>query len=270
MMYLLEANNVHKRFGNFTAVKGVSLTVAAGECVALLGPNGAGKTTTFEMFEGLIESDSGEIKLFEKTWRESRRDILPRIGVQLQETSLYKRFTVTETLKLFASFYHKTIPIHELLNLVGLEDKANSQLKDLSGGQKQRVYLAAAIINQPDLIFLDEPTTGLDPAARRGIWQIIETLKRKGVGILLSSHYMEEAQHLADRVAIMHQGEIIALGTTDELIQNYAKNDTQKLDHEEKKIPLNEPIDNQERNLNAAGTLEQVFLALTGRKIDHD
>lgn len=248
MTYLLEAKNISKAFKSFEAVKGISLSVRQGECLALLGPNGAGKTTTFEMLEGLLQPDTGEIQLFGKTWQGHRSEILTRIGVQLQETSLYKRFTVKETLDLFGSFYKKRKPIRELLELVELTDKVDTELRNLSGGQKQRVYIAAALINDPELIFLDEPTTGLDPLARRGVWNIIENLKKQGVGILLSTHHMEEAEFLASRVIIMDSGKIIAEGTSEELIVKHAGGEKITVRH---------------------GTLEDVFLNLTGRGLEN-
>jgi ABC-2 type transport system ATP-binding protein len=249
MPYLLEAKNLNKSFGNSQVVHNLSLKIESGECLAILGPNGAGKTTTFEMLEGLIQPDSGSINILGESWDTGREKILPRIGVHLQETSLYKRFTVRETLVLFASFYQNAIPLVDLLKLVGLQDKVDVELRKLSGGQKQRVFIAAAIINNPELIFLDEPTTGLDPAARRDIWDIIKSLKAKGVGILLSTHHMEEAEALATRVVILNEGKIIAEGPTEDLIKLYIGEDmitTRK------------------------GTLEDVFLTLTGRGLQDE
>ena len=248
MSHLIEVKNLSKSFKSFEAVKDLSLHVKQGECLAILGPNGAGKTTTFEMLEGLLRPDSGEIFLFGKTWERDRSEILSRIGVQLQETSLYKRFTVRETLELFGSFYKQRKPIKELLELVELSDKIDIELRHLSGGQKQRVYIAAALINDPELIFLDEPTTGLDPLARRGVWNIIQNLKREGVGILLSTHHMEEAEHLASRIVILDSGKIIAQGTSQDLIERFSGGEKVTVRH---------------------GTLEDVFLNLTGRGLEN-
>ena len=248
MTYLIEVKNLSKSFQSFEAVKDLSLHVKQGECLAILGPNGAGKTTTFEMLEGLLRPDSGEILVFGKTWDRDRSEILSRIGVQLQETSLYKRFTVRETLELFGSFYKQRKPINELLELVELSDKMDVELRKLSGGQKQRVYIAAALINDPELIFLDEPTTGLDPLARRGVWNIIENLKKEGVGILLSTHHMEEAEHLASRIVILDSGKIIAQGTSKELIEKFSGGEKVTVRH---------------------GTLEDVFLNLTGKELEN-
>jgi ABC-2 type transport system ATP-binding protein len=216
---LLVANNLRKSFGKVTAVNGLSLKLEPGECLALLGPNGAGKTTTVEMLEGLQTPDSGEIHIFGKNLRIDRRHILQDVGVMLQETALYKKMTVRETLELFGSFFHKSLKPSEAIALVELQEKADDRLEALSGGQKQRAYLACALINEPRLLFLDEPTTGLDPQARRMIWDLLERHKGKERSILLTTHYMDEAEKLADRVAIVDHGTIIAEGSPTELIK---------------------------------------------------
>jgi ABC-2 type transport system ATP-binding protein len=217
----LVANNIEKQFGAVKAVDKVSLTLHKGQCLALLGPNGAGKTTTCEMLEGLIMPDRGEIKVLGMEYARDRSNILEKIGVQLQETSLYKRYTVRETLDLFASFYRSPISTQTIIEKLDLGEKAETKLMQLSGGQKQRVYLGCALINSPEILFLDEPTTGLDPQARRNIWEKVEELKRENRSILLTTHYMEEAERLADVVAIMDAGKVIALGSPQELIQNH-------------------------------------------------
>jgi ABC-2 type transport system ATP-binding protein len=214
----LEANGIVKMYGNKRAVDGISVHVDKGECFALLGPNGAGKTTLCEILEGLRDADQGEISLFGMSLKENRDEILQKVGVQLQETNLYGRFTVKETLELFSSFYNDPISVDEIIKLMKLEAKENDILKNLSGGQKQRVYLGSSLINQPELLFLDEPTTGLDPQARRQIWEIISDIKKQGRSILLTTHYMEEAESLADRIAIQDHGKIIAEGTPNGLI----------------------------------------------------
>ncbi len=216
---LLVASNLRKNFGKVTAVDGLSLKVEPGECLALLGPNGAGKTTTVEMLEGLQSPDSGDISIFGKDLRTHRHQILAEVGVMLQETSLYKRMTVRETLELFASFFPKSLKPTEAIGLVELEERADTQLGNLSGGQKQRVYLACSLINEPRLLFLDEPTTGLDPQARRLIWDLLERHKSKDRSILLTTHYMDEAEKLADRVAVVDHGKIIAEGSPSSLIR---------------------------------------------------
>lgn len=216
---VLIARGLRKAFGQTVAVDGIDLDVKPGECLALLGPNGAGKTTTVEILEGLTPPDAGHIELLGHRLPQGRRQALQRIGVLLQETTLYKRYTVRETLELFASFYEHSTDINKLINRLTLGDKANAQLRTLSGGQKQRAYLACALINDPELLFLDEPTTGLDPQARRAIWDLLADIKTDGRSILLTTHYMEEAAVLADRVAIIDRGKVIATGTPHQLIQ---------------------------------------------------
>lgn len=244
---MLSARGLTKRYKNLVAVDGVDLTVGPGECLALLGPNGAGKTTTVEMLEGLTVPDSGVVEIFGKRLPGERRAILEKVGVQLQETNLYKRYTVRETLTLFGSFYKEAQDPEVIMKRMSLTDKADVQLRKLSGGQKQRAYLGCALVNDPKLLFLDEPTTGLDPQARRAIWDLLRELKAEGRGILLTTHYMEEAEVLADRVAIIDHGKIIAEGTPQELIKRTGVDQVKV-----------EP---------RHGSLEDVFLKLTGRTL---
>jgi len=218
---LLTAQHLRKKFGKLTAVDDITISVQAGECLALLGPNGAGKTTTVEMLEGLQSPDSGEIKIFGQSLKTHRQQIMQSIGVMLQETQLYKKLTVKETLQLFASFFQKSLSPVEAIAMVELGDKSKARLEHLSGGQKQRVYLACSLINEPRLLFLDEPTTGLDPQSRRMIWDLLIKHKGKDRGILLTTHYMDEAEKLADRVAIVDHGRIIANGTPSQLIREH-------------------------------------------------
>lgn len=220
MESLLIATNLRKSYGLTTAVHDISLSLRPGECLALLGPNGAGKTTTVEMLEGLLTPDSGQITIFGKDLKTQRSEIMQDVGVMLQDTQMYKRMTVRETLSLFASFFRSTLSIEEAIALVELQDKAKVQLSQLSGGQKQRVYLACALINNPRLLFLDEPTTGLDPQARRLIWDLLLKHKGKDRSLLLTTHYMDEAEKLADRIAVVDDGRIIAEGTPRELIES--------------------------------------------------
>lgn len=220
MESLLLAKNLRKSFGKLTAVNDLSLEVKAGECLALLGPNGAGKTTTVEMLEGLTQPDAGEISIFGMSLARERRQIMERVGVMLQDTQLYKRMTVKETLELFASFFQKSLPVSEALAMVQLQDKADTRLEHLSGGQRQRAYLACALINEPRLLFLDEPTTGLDPQARRSIWDLLSQHMGRDRSILLTTHYMDEAEKLAHRVAVIDHGKIIAMGSPKQLIQS--------------------------------------------------
>lgn len=220
MESLLVARNLRKSFGSVEAVNDISLDVKPGECLALLGPNGAGKTTTVEMLEGLLKPDQGSITIFGLQLERDRNRIMQDVGVMLQDTQLYKRMTVRETLQLFASFFNKGMSVNDAIARVELQDKADTQLGKLSGGQKQRAYLAASLINDPRLLFLDEPTTGLDPQARRLIWNLLEGHKAAGRSILLTTHYMDEAERLADRIAIVDHGRIIAEGTPTTLIRD--------------------------------------------------
>ncbi|MGA3010210.1 MAG: ABC transporter ATP-binding protein [Terracidiphilus sp.] len=209
---------LRKTFGDLAAVDGLDLEVARGECFGLLGPNGAGKTTTIEICEGLTPPDSGTVELLGLDWQTGATELRQRIGVQLQETQLPDKLTVMEALRLFRSFYHRGIPVDESIRTAQLEDKRNARIVTLSGGQKQRLAMACALVGDPGLLFLDEPTTGLDPQARRHVWDLVDALKHAGRTIILTTHYMEEADRLCDRVAIMDHGRIIALGTTPQLI----------------------------------------------------
>lgn len=209
---------LRKTFSDVVAVDGIDLEVAQGECFGLLGPNGAGKTTTIEICEGLTEPDSGTVELLGMNWREHERQLRQRIGLQLQETQFPDKLTVEETIRLFRSFFHKGISVEESIKTAQLEEKRNSRVVGLSGGQKQRLAMACALVGDPELLFLDEPTTGLDPQARRHLWDLVDELKRAGRTIILTTHYMDEAERLCDRVAIMDHGKIIALGTPQQLI----------------------------------------------------
>jgi len=210
-----------KRFTDVTAVNGLDLEVFVGECFGLLGPNGAGKTTTVEILEGLTVADQGEVELLGQRWNGGDdRALRERIGVQLQETQLPEKVTVIETLRLFRSFYQRGHSVEEVIQTVALEEKRNSRVGKLSGGQKQRLAVACALVSGPELLFLDEPTTGLDPQARLSLWDIVDKFRGSGGTILLTTHYMEEATRLCDRVAIMDHGKVIALGTPAELIES--------------------------------------------------
>ena len=200
------------------AVDGVDLEVFRGECFGLLGPNGAGKTTAVEICEGLLDATDGEVEVLGLGWRRNERELRQRIGVSLQETRLSDKATVAETVRLFRSFYRQGLEPEEALRLVGLTDKAASWVERLSGGQKRRLEIACAIVGRPELLFLDEPTTGLDPQARRQCWEIVDTLRAEGRTVLLTTHYMDEAEKLCDRVAVIDRGKVIALGSPAELI----------------------------------------------------
>jgi len=214
----LRVYNLRKTYKDVVAVDGLELDVRAGECFGLLGPNGAGKTTTIEICEGLTAPDSGEVELLGMDWNSNAADLRQHLGIQLQETQLGDKLTVVETLRLFRSFFKQGPRVAEVIALVQLEEKSNSRVGGLSGGQKQRLALACALVGDPDFLFLDEPTTGLDPQARRQLWELIERFKSQGRTILLTTHYMDEAERLCDHIAIMDHGKVIALGTPRELI----------------------------------------------------
>ena len=207
-----------KRYADVVAVDGIDLEVRRGECFGLLGPNGAGKTTTVEVLEGLLDRDAGDVRVLGLTWEHDERQLRERLGVQLQETYLAEKLTVEETLRLFRSFFREGKDVEEVLEAVQLQEKRKSWVKKLSGGQKQRLSVACALVGAPDMLFLDEPTTGLDPQSRRSLWELVQGYRASGGTILLTTHYMEEAERLCDRVAIMDHGRIIALGTPAELI----------------------------------------------------
>ena len=214
----IEVTDLHKSFAAVQAVRGLNLQVARGEVFGLLGPNGAGKTTSLEMLEGLVQPDSGQIHLLGMDWREHGTQIRNRIGVQFQSTQLDEKIKVREVLEMYSRYYVKTRPVPALLKLLQLEEKADAYQIRLSGGQRQRLALGLALVNDPELIFLDEPTTGLDPQARQSFWDLVRQLKAEGRTILITTHYMDEAEALCDRIGIMDHGQILQLGTPRELV----------------------------------------------------
>ena len=220
---VIEVEGLVKRYGEILAVAGISFSVEKGEVFGLLGPNGAGKTTTVECIEGLRIPDSGEIKVLGMRAHPNNHALKARLGIQLQGTAFLPRLTVEETLRLFASFYPRSLPVGELLELVALREKRRSQVKTLSGGQRQRLALAMALVNDPEVLILDEPTAGLDPQARRSLWDLITSLKGRGKTVLITTHYLEEAECLCDRVLILDHGQIIALGSPKELISKQSE-----------------------------------------------
>jgi ABC-2 type transport system ATP-binding protein len=215
---VLRCRDLRKRYGELEAVAGVSFEIQRGEIFGLLGPNGAGKTTTVEMLEGIRDPDGGELVVLGLDPRRQGRQVKSRIGVQLQNASLYPHLTVAELIELFGRFFPRHRPTDEIIELLDLGEKRNAQTRTLSGGQQQRLSVALALVNDPELVFLDEPTTGLDPAARRSLWGVIQGLSDQGTSVLLTTHYMEEAETLCDRIAIMDHGRILDEGTVDELV----------------------------------------------------
>ncbi len=223
---VLSVEGLTKRYGRLVAVDGISFQVRRGETFGMLGPNGAGKTTTLEMIEGLRKPDAGRITLLGLDAVRQRRAVQERIGVQLQSQALWPELTVEETLRTFRALFRRKVPLEELLERFSLVDKRRSLVRDLSGGQKQRLSVATALVNDPEVVFLDEPTTGLDPQARHSFWDLIRDMQRQGKTVIVTTHYMEEAEALCGRVAIMEQGQIIALDTPRELVRGLAFDNT--------------------------------------------
>jgi ABC-2 type transport system ATP-binding protein len=219
-MSIIKVNNLVKKYGDFTAVKGISFEVKEGEIFGLLGPNGAGKTTTLEIIETLREKTSGEVWVKGMNLDKDANEIKKVIGVQLQAAGYYPNLNLIQIIDLFGGLYNRDVDAMALLDTVNLRDKAKNKFKELSGGQKQRFSIATTLINDPAIIFLDEPTTGLDPQARRNLWELIKQVRDRGTTVVITTHYMDEAEVLCDRVAIVDSGTIIALNTPDELIDN--------------------------------------------------
>ncbi len=289
-MKIVEVKNLKKYYKDVKAVDGISFNVEEGSIFALLGPNGAGKTTTVEILEGLRKKDSGEIKLFGETVDDIPKEMKKRIGVQLQKSAFFSHLTVRETLSLFRELYGRGYRVREILEMVHLVDKEKSLVKNLSGGQLQRLALGVALINDPELIFLDEPTTGLDPQARRMVWGIIKDLKSKGKTIFLTTHYMEEAEYLADVVCIIDHGKIVEMGGPEEIIrrsglktviemetiEDFVVKGAEKLDTNKYRLIVNEPERVLPEILKSGKVsnvmirkpnLEDVFLKLTGHSL---
>ncbi|HVF38263.1 MAG TPA: ABC transporter ATP-binding protein [Gemmatimonadaceae bacterium] len=245
----LVVRELRKSYGDVRAVDGLELEVAAGECFGLLGPNGAGKTTTIEICEGLLPWDSGQVEVLGMTWERDATQLRARLGIQLQDTQLSEKLTIEETLSLFRSFYDRGREITDVIDVVQLGEKSSARVGTLSGGQKQRLAIACALVGDPELLFLDEPTTGLDPQSRRQLWSLIENFRSTGRTIVLTTHYMEEAERLCDRVAIVDHGHVIAQGKPADLIESIAATH-----------PPPPPKA-------SSATLEDVFVALTGRTL---
>lgn len=248
MKTIIKVSNLVKRYGELEAVKGISFEVYDGEIFGLLGPNGAGKTTTLEIIETLREKTSGEVTVDGRSIDTDKQNIKQTIGVQLQAAGYYPNLNLVELIHLFAGLYNEKTDARAMLQLVGLEDKAKSKYKELSGGQKQRFSLATTLINKPKIVFLDEPTTGLDPQARRNLWGLIREIRDKGTTVVLTTHYMDEAENLCDRVAIIDSGRIVSIDTPDRLIDHLIASGFERAKEIKK------------------ASLEDVFLNLTGKE----
>jgi ABC-2 type transport system ATP-binding protein len=249
MAAIIEVKNLVKKYGSFTAVNGVSFSVEKGETFGILGPNGAGKTTTLEIIEGLKRPTSGTVMLDGKNVDKETDAVKSVIGVQLQASSFFENLNLVELLEVFAALYNVKADPMKLLQEVELTDKAKNEVKELSGGQKQRFSIAVGLVNDPKVLFLDEPTTGLDPQARRHLWELIKAIKARGTTVILTTHYMDEAEVLCDRIAIMDTGKLITLETPDTLIKNLLATGFSK------------PVIQQQANL------EDVFLHMTGHAL---
>lgn len=249
MKQIIEVKDLVKKYGNFEAVKSISFGVMEGEIFGLLGPNGAGKSTTLEIMETLRNKTSGKVWVDGFDLDKSPNDIKKIIGVQLQTSGYYPNLKLDELLELFAGLYNKDINTHDFLEMVNLTDKAKAKFKELSGGQKQRFSVATTLINQPKIIFLDEPTTGLDPQARRNLWDLIREIRSKGTTVIITTHYMDEAEVLCDRVAVIDSGKIIAIDAPDKLIDDLVATGFER-----------------PKSVKAA-SLEDVFIHLTGKEL---
>jgi ABC-2 type transport system ATP-binding protein len=249
MNKIIQVNDLVKKYGDFEAVKGISFDVTEGEIFGLLGPNGAGKSTTLEIIETLRPKTSGKVVVDGLDLDRQPNEIKKIIGVQLQTSGYYPGLNLTELINLFCGLYNRDMKPMDLLELVNLKDKAKAKFKELSGGQKQRFSVATTLINQPKIIFLDEPTTGLDPQARRNLWDLIQDIRKKGTTVIITTHYMDEAEVLCDRVAVIDSGKIIAIDSPDKLIDDLVASGFER----QKEVK--------------AATLEDVFIHLTGKSL---
>jgi ABC-2 type transport system ATP-binding protein len=280
-MPAIEVSGLHKAYGNLEAVRGVDFSIEEGKVFGLLGPNGAGKTTTVEILEGYRERDAGDVRVLGHDPARPGPDFRERIGVVLQQSDLWPNLTVREIHSVFAGYYKAPRDVDEVVALVGLKDKADARVKTLSGGQKRRLDLGIALVGDPDLVFLDEPTTGFDPAARRAAWEMIRSLRSLGKTVLLTTHYLDEAEQLSDRVAVMREGQIVRIGTPAELTSTDLQTEIRyRQDGEEVLVRTDEPTRVLAELTSAAvargeeleglqvrrPSLEEVYLALTAEE----
>jgi len=236
------ARGLRKSFGELSVLRGIDLELRRGTCLGLLGPNGAGKTTTIEILEGLQQADAGEVQVLGMQWAQDARAIREAIGVQLQETQFQDKLSVYEVLRLFRSFYRKGKSVEEVLELVSLGEKQKARIKTLSGGQKQRLSIGCALISNPELLFLDEPSTGLDPQARRRVWEIVQAFKQAGGSVLLTTHYMDEAERLADDLLIVDGGQVIAKGSPASIISSLGASSFVEFEPQGERLPADDAL----------------------------
>ena len=278
-MSAVSVSDLHKSYGSYEALRGVDFEIQAGEVFGLLGPNGAGKTTTVEILEGYRTRDGGTVAVLDEDPQRAGLDWRERIGVVLQSSAMYPNLSVAESLQLFAGYYRQPLDVGSVVGLVGLEEKRDARVRTLSGGQQRRLDLGLGLIGDPEVLFLDEPTTGFDPAARRAAWEVIRSLRSLGKTILLTTHYLDEAESLADRVAVLREGHVVAIGRPEDLTGSAPATEIRyRLDGEDLIVSTHQPTQVLHELTSAAlaegrelenlsvrrPTLEEIYLALTG------
>jgi ABC-2 type transport system ATP-binding protein len=278
-MSAVSVSDLHKSYGSYEALRGVDFEIQAGEVFGLLGPNGAGKTTTVEILEGYRARDGGTVTVLDEDPQRAGLDWRERIGVVLQSSAMYPNLSVAESLQLFAGYYRQPLDVGSVIGLVGLEEKGDARVRTLSGGQQRRLDLGLGLIGDPEVLFLDEPTTGFDPAARRAAWEVIRSLRALGKTILLTTHYLDEAESLADRVAVLREGRIVAMGRPEDLTGSAPASEIRyRRDGEDVVVSTHQPTQVLHELTSAAlaegrelenlsvrrPTLEEIYLALTG------
>ena len=278
-MPAVSVSDLHKSYGSYEALRGVDFEIQAGEVFGLLGPNGAGKTTTVEILEGYRTRDGGTVAVLDEDPQRAGLDWRERIGVVLQSSAMYPNLSVAESLQLFAGYYRRPLDVGSVIGLVGLEEKRDARVRTLSGGQQRRLDLGLGLIGDPEVLFLDEPTTGFDPAARRAAWEVIRSLRSLGKTILLTTHYLDEAESLADRVAVLREGRIVAMGRPEDLTGSAPASEIRyRRDGEDVVVSTHQPTQVLHELTSAAlaegrelenlsvrrPTLEEIYLALTG------